>query len=591
MPSFNDIQIKLNRLLPLPGNLPVVYLLGDTGAGKTCVVRQLLGTTSQKFPSVKRFRTTVAPTEFIITNEPELKAAFVFKEEEEVSRNVTEILEQAVSVATRDREAGEQESDLVDILGISEDERFKLGCFLSESVRENLAKRITAELVPRLHSWIRANFPNEEDHVVGIELALEDEFRLDIDNLRDEIMQNIRNLVYSCCGLPSAVGLPLEFSLVANDRREFVEKLKQFLSVDEGSISPVIEKARIRGALRSAAIPKGCELVIIDGEGIGHDAKESRVLSARHMDYFNISDALILVEDSEKPFTAGGKSALNFIAKTGQLPKLCLAFSRLDRVETEREGKQFQKRKVEQSLRNVLHALRDEDTTIEKGDMDIRYFSNMDQAEPDQETRQELTSLLSGIEKKHGQAKARFVPPDYDFELLAAFLAQATTELRSNWAGYIQGEHGVRAEPWQRQKAFTFRMTWRRDEYKNLQPVAEFTERLISKTHSFISNPQRWADEISEAHKKNCLDQLKQEISRQMLAYVREELLNEEHDRWTTAAAGLSGKGSMPIRRQIIMEIIRDSAPELIGANASEFKDAMKRIIKSSIVECAKSRP
>ena len=330
--------------------------------------------------------------------------------------------------------------------------------------------------------------------------------------------------------------LPSEFSFSSKDRLEFVETLKRYLSLDERSISPVVEKARIRGALRSPSIPARCELVVIDGEGIGHDAKESRVLSARHMDYFNISDALILVEDSEKPFTAGGKSALSFITKTGQLPKLCLAFSRLDRVQTEEQGRQYQKREVERSLRNVLHALRDENAFIEKGELEIRYFSNMHQVEPDKETGEELLSLLSAIENKHGQAKAKFFTPRYDFELLAPYLSEATTELRRIWAGNIQGKRGVQPVSWQRQKAFTYRMSWRHDEYKDLKPIAEFTDRLITKLGAFLSLPFQWPNEISETHKKECLNRLKQEVARQILAYVRNALLNEGHGKWQSAA-------------------------------------------------------
>jgi hypothetical protein len=69
MRTYAQTQEELASLVGLPQNLPVVYLLGDTGAGKTCLVRQLLGTTEESFPSVRRIRTTVAPTEFIITNE------------------------------------------------------------------------------------------------------------------------------------------------------------------------------------------------------------------------------------------------------------------------------------------------------------------------------------------------------------------------------------------------------------------------------------------------------------------------------------------------------------------------------------------
>jgi Cdc6-like AAA superfamily ATPase len=135
MSQFKDLQARLEGLIPIPSNLPVIYLLGDTGAGKTCVVRQLLGTTKQSFPSVKRLRTTVAPTEFIITNEPELVAAFVFKGEQEISRFVREILEEAVLVSLRSLDQEDNGTDLVDVLANSPDERFRLSCFLPEKER------------------------------------------------------------------------------------------------------------------------------------------------------------------------------------------------------------------------------------------------------------------------------------------------------------------------------------------------------------------------------------------------------------------------------------------------------------------------
>ena len=69
--ALKELQARLDALIKMPSNLPIIYLLGDTGAGKTCIVRQLLGTKNQSFPSVRRLRTTVAPTDFIITIEPE----------------------------------------------------------------------------------------------------------------------------------------------------------------------------------------------------------------------------------------------------------------------------------------------------------------------------------------------------------------------------------------------------------------------------------------------------------------------------------------------------------------------------------------
>jgi len=78
---------------------------------------------------------------------------------------------------------------------------------------------------------------------------------------------------------------------------------------------------------------------------------------------------------------------------------------------------------------------------------------------------------------------------------------------------------------------------------------------------------------------------LKQEVSQQTLRLVRSELLEEEHLNWK-AAAGLTGQGSTRVRRNMIFDIIRTSAPELTGEHAKEFKDAIKGIIESSVEKC-----
>jgi hypothetical protein len=584
--ALKELQARLDKLIGMPSNLPVIYLLGDTGAGKTCVVRQLLGTTNQSFPSVRRLRTTVAPTDFIITSEPELAAAFVFKTEPEISRFVREILEEAVLASLRAIEDEDNGLDLADVLANSPDERFRLSCFLSEKERRELGQRIMSDLAPRIHSWVLSNFPKEEDRSTAIALAVENEFSPDLEHIEKAILGSIRAQVNAACAAPPDQPIPATFLFRSVDKLEFVARLKTFLSVEQGSISPVIEKARVRGMLRSALLPPGAELVVIDGEGIGHDVRESRTLSARHLEYFYLSDGIVLVEDSETPFKAGGKSALAGIAKNGYLPKLSLAFSRLDKVQAEKEGRIFQQREVDKSLRNALHALKDDGVLIEKRDLDVRYLANMDKDLPDDETQHEIKSLLEATIKKHAKAKARFVAPVYDFELLAAFLTEATAALRAAWEGYIRGQ-GTKAAPWQTQKAFTFRMDWKEDEYRFLKPVAEFADLLVSKLSPFLSKPIGWTEEITQAHKKDCLGRLSREFSHRVLELVRSEVLEDEHPQWT-GAAKLHGPGSTFDRRRVIMEAIYASAPQLTGADAKKFKDAVKSVIESALGACAR---
>jgi hypothetical protein len=100
-----------------------------------------------------------------------------------------------------------------------------------------------------------------------------------------------------------------------------------------------------------------------------------------------------------------------------------------------------------------------------------------------------------------------------------------------------------------------------------------------------VSNPLGWSEEITEVHKKDCGERLKQEISQQLLGYVRNDLLEEEHANWKTAA-DLRGRGTTTDMRTMIFKIICTAAPELTGEHAKEFKDAIKGIIESSIKAC-----
>ena len=584
MSQLDELQARLDALIRMPSNLPVIYLLGDTGAGKTCVVRHLLGTSKQKFPSVRRLRTTVAPTDFIITNEPQMVGAFVFKGEQEISRIVREIVEEAVLVSLRSLDDQDNNTDLADVLANSPDERFRLSCFLPETKRGEFGQRILSDLAPRIHAWVLSNFPKDEERAAAIALALENDFSSDLEKMEREIIGSIKTQVYASCSIKPDQPFPESFVFKSDDKPGFVEMLKTFLSVEEGSISPVVEKARVRGMLRSSLLPQGAELVVIDGEGIGHDVRESRTLSARHLDYFHISDGIMLVEDSETPFKAGGKNALVAIAKHGYLSKLSLVFSRLDKVQSEKEGRSFQKREVDRSLRNALHALKEDGVAIEKGDLDVRYLANMDRDQPDEETEREVTLLVAQILGKHAEVKRHFVVPVYDFELLAAFLTGATAALRLAWEGYIQGD-ARKGAPWQTQKAFTFRMKWREDEYKHLKPVAEFADLLVSKVGPFLSKPISWTEEITEAHQKECLGRLGREFSHRVLEFVRSVILDDEQPQWKDAAE-LRGTGSTVERRKLIMNAIYDSAPELTGAHAKRFKDSVKSLIEEAIKAC-----
>jgi hypothetical protein len=102
----------------------------------------------------------------------------------------------------------------------------------------------------------------------------------------------------------------------------------------------------------------------------------------------------------------------------------------------------------------------------------------------------------------------------------------------------------------------------------------------------FLSRPQGWEKEITDGHKTQCLDHLKREILNQILRYFRSVFHDQQHPDWDYAANKIFGPGSTPLRSQKIMNIIEDSAPELIGDEAKQFKDEIKQLILSSLSAC-----
>jgi hypothetical protein len=84
-----DYAVLRQKVIPLPtteDGYRTVLLLGTTGAGKTTVARQLLGTdpATERFPSTSTAKTTVADTELILTSDGIYRAAVTFAPRDEV---------------------------------------------------------------------------------------------------------------------------------------------------------------------------------------------------------------------------------------------------------------------------------------------------------------------------------------------------------------------------------------------------------------------------------------------------------------------------------------------------------------------------
>ena len=127
--KYNEI---LGELSPIPLNMPRIYLLGDTGTGKTTFIRKILGTDRFNFPTTRQTRTTVAPTEYVISKSLSYKATFIFKNESQIRGYLREILQEAAYKVYKGKHTDRKQISVY--LKQTSDQRFRLLHILSENL-------------------------------------------------------------------------------------------------------------------------------------------------------------------------------------------------------------------------------------------------------------------------------------------------------------------------------------------------------------------------------------------------------------------------------------------------------------------------
>jgi hypothetical protein len=589
MKTYKEAQETLDNLSPIPVNLPKIYFLGDTGAGKTTIIRKILGTEKLKFPTTRQTRTTVAITEYVISDSLPFMGTFLIKPEKEIRGYISEILQDALSKIYKEYLSDKIINEKIRLKHIKQtsDQRFRLYYLLSDDDQKEVIRDIES-LIPLLKKEIeniKTEFPEDDDEQeVFIDLSIEKLSKNKLIRVEDNIFNIINDKVKEICDnydIPTGSGF---YQVNATNIESLITKCKPILSSEKGSISPVVEYARLQGNILAPWLRENrIEVVIIDGEGIGHNTKEAGKLDPRHYDYFYNSHSIVLVEESKKPFVAGGKSALKSISERGYADKLLLIFSKLDEVvpyDSDEITRNDQIEEVNDSFSNVISSLEEDNVNLNIDEDSIFYLSSVHDDEIPSVTREQIIgSIRKSIELMSSTSSTHdFSEPEYDYEMLSAFLLEPTKDFLDQYQSLLTQQHH------QTIKAFNRRMSLGGSEFRMFTPISDIEDNLTTKLQNFLSSPIGWKENVTDKVKEDSINKIKRELNQLLLSHAHTIIVQEPKSEWDTANS-YSGPGSAKTRKSKITSIFNSAIPNTVNSDiAVKFKDDVKDIIIEAIV-------
>lgn len=385
-----DFTALRDDAVPLPRQGPDGYrhvlFLGTTGAGKTTLVRQLIGTDpgEERFPSTSTAKTTIHDTELIFEDGP-WRAVVTFVSSSEAREYLSECVSAAVRVAaTKDADEAtvlrrllehvnqrfrfnyvlgngpklktsssifdEEDVETGGDAGLYKDDDFgDIDLAATNELLKNAVKQLR-ELAERLGAQLRAELEaeGEEDRRVIEELFEEElDFLLrdseSFYEITDALMEEIKKrfeLLPQGKVTKSREGWPLAWNgeWPVEKRSDFLKAILRFSSNYAQwygrLLTPLVNGVRVAGPFAptwaGTQVPK---LVLFDGEGLGHNPKASTSISTGLSLRIQEADAVLLVDNAKQPMQAAPLAALRHIVTTGNSGKLILAFTHFDEVE------------------------------------------------------------------------------------------------------------------------------------------------------------------------------------------------------------------------------------------------------------------
>ncbi len=645
----SGVSIDLrDKLLPLPGHAEGyarVALMGVPGAGKTTIVRQLLGThpETERFPSTSVNRTTTFPTEVALRDDDHYEAVVTFMSEHETRFEIEESLSAALVEAV-DGDAKKVARTLLEKSGMRFRLKYLLGDFVQDSDPEidpyddedteelkdidtisnvtfeekiqhqqvlmtyinrviDIAKRLKTELETQQGQIATMSF---EDRSAALDLIEEqavtsDEFLELVSDILDELRTKFAHVPggrfeKTTTGWPNA----WHIKSTADERESFLKAVRFFSGISYQSwgklLTPLVNGLRVIGPFKPNWAEQGARLVLIDTEGLGHKATATADLPEQVLMLLHEADVVLLVDSAKNGMTnfAAGK-ALEGVVNTGYTRKLAVVFTHMDAVKGDNLKGHAKLDHVFGGLRNVIENQLAKNVSAEAARYLLEHLSNntfyvgrIDEIDP-KPAKPELLKLLAHLSSSQPPVFEPVAFPEYSHDNLVLAIQEAAKEFRQQWKGILglAPHPEFKPKPWQTIKALSRRYAEGWDDGFVLRPTSNLVATLSAAVSRFLETPLEWSGNPTPEQKRETIDRIKTAVTKQLPALSARRLREQPQPVWHSAYS-LRGKDSTFERRMRIEGIYERwiPVPDARGDRlAFEFLNEVKGIVLSSVSE------
>ncbi len=597
-----------------------LMFLGTTGAGKTTVIRQLVGTEPDEinFPAVSSSRTTTCQTEFIFREAAYSRGIVTFIGQTETLGLIAESVWEAFKLAV----GGEEVERVALALLTHPEQRFRLYYVLGryrpaaqtetsdptypdQTALQKVLQYILDE-IKELAQIALETRPIESGQ--NLDEVLEDEFR---DWLRAHerfrklvgfILKQIKQRFDAITvGQMQRDGQdwPLAWKWETPDKRQMLGQMLWFAGNNHRYygqlLAPLVNGIRLEAPFKpqwwTGAKPPA--LVLLDGEGIGHDSKIMTSLPIEVVTRFREVDVIVVVDNATQPMLDIPKIILGDAALCGQQDKIAVTYTRFDQVEgADIADDQDRREKISNSQTSALTALRHADKLNARLVRELRqhlkhrtfFFTHThDLKNPPMQLRQEMQAFIvacTQIAATPRQEKLLGVPV-YDYQRLQTVVSATAGGFMDKWLGLLglKTSPNFPKQPWSRIKALANRFANFPDvaKYADLTPADDLAGELRRQLHAFLSTPLRWEAQTgpTEDERQAVVDLVAGYVSGRLndLIYARLKVIL--HKYWVEAYQ-YKGSGSARQRAATVVDIYEQSMSDAEAKTVTlEFSSAL----------------